>query len=56
MMKPLSVTLYNFVGYRGIEWQYIAGAVILATIPALVMFLAVQRWIISGLTLGAVKE
>jgi multiple sugar transport system permease protein len=54
-MKPLSVTLYNFVGYRGIEWQYISGAIILATIPAVAMFLLVQRWLISGLSLGAVK-
>jgi multiple sugar transport system permease protein len=54
-MKPLSVTLYDFVGYRGIEWQYLTGAVLLATIPAILLFLIVQRWIISGLTAGAVK-
>lgn len=54
-MKPLSVTLYNFVGYRGIEWQYITGGVILATIPAVILFIVIQRWIISGLAVGAVK-
>ncbi len=54
-MKPLSVTLYSFIGYRGIEWQYITGAVILATVPAVLLFVAVQRWLLKGLTVGAVK-
>lgn len=54
-MKPLSVTLYSFIGYRGIEWQYITGAVIIATIPAVLLFLIVQRWLLKGLTMGAVK-
>jgi multiple sugar transport system permease protein len=54
-MKPLSVTLYSFIGYRGIEWQYITGAIIVATIPAVILFLAVQRWLLKGLTAGAVK-
>jgi len=54
-MKPLSVTLYSFVGYRGIEWQYITAAVIVATVPAVLLFLAVQRWLLKGLTMGAVK-
>jgi len=54
-MKPLSVTLYSFIGYRGIEWQYITGAIFLATIPAVILFLLAQRWLISGLTIGATK-
>jgi multiple sugar transport system permease protein len=54
-MKPLSVTLYSFIGYRGIEWQYITGAIVVATIPAVALFLAVQRWLLRGLTVGAVK-
>jgi multiple sugar transport system permease protein len=54
-MKPLSVIMYSFVGYRGIEWQYVTGAILLAAIPAVTLFLIVQRWLIGGLTLGAVK-
>lgn len=54
-MKPLSVTLYMFVGYRGIEWQFMAAAIVFATIPAVALFLLVQRWLISGLAGGAVK-
>jgi multiple sugar transport system permease protein len=56
LMKPLPVAIYNFVGYRGTEWQFMTGAVILGTIPAILLFFAVQRWIIGGLTLGAVKS
>jgi multiple sugar transport system permease protein len=54
-LKPLSVTLYSFVGYRGIEWQFLAAAIVFATVPAVGLFLLVQRWLVSGLTHGAVK-
>lgn len=54
-MKPLSVTLYQFVGYRGIEWQFMTAAIVFATVPAVGLFLLVQRWLVSGLAGGAVK-
>lgn len=53
--KTLSVTLYSFVGYRGIEWQYLTSAIVFATVPAVILFLLVQRWLVSGLASGAVK-
>lgn len=53
--KTLSVTLYSFVGYRGIEWQFLTAAIVFATVPAVVLFLCVQRWLVSGLANGAVR-
>lgn len=53
--KTLSVTLYSFVGYRGIEWQYLTAAIVFATIPAVALFLCVQRWMVGGLASGAVR-
>lgn len=53
--KTLSVTLYTFVGYRGIEWQYLTSAIVFATVPAVILFLLVQRWLVSGLASGAVR-
>jgi multiple sugar transport system permease protein len=54
-MKPLPVVLYSFVGYRGIEWQFLSAAIVFATVPAIALFLLVQRWLVSGLTGGAIK-
>ncbi|MEX2183761.1 MAG: carbohydrate ABC transporter permease [Chloroflexota bacterium] len=54
-MKPLPVVLYSFVGFRGIEWQFLSAAIVFATVPAVALFLLVQRWLVSGLTGGAVK-
>ncbi|MDR1441590.1 MAG: sugar ABC transporter permease [Bifidobacteriaceae bacterium] len=52
----LAVALYDMVGSeRHQVWgQFAAGAVISA-IPVLVLFLFLQRYIVSGLTAGAVK-
>jgi ABC-type glycerol-3-phosphate transport system permease component len=54
-MKPLPVVLYSFVGFRGIEWQFLTAAIVFATVPAVALFLLVQRWLVGGLTGGAVK-
>jgi multiple sugar transport system permease protein len=54
-LKTLPVRLYEFVGYRGIEWQYMTASIVFATIPTLLLFLAVQKWLIKGLVSGAVR-
>lgn len=56
-MKTIQVGIGDFAGEGG-GVQYInifMAACVVATIPALIMFLFVQRWLVSGLTSGAVK-
>jgi multiple sugar transport system permease protein len=50
--RPLSVGIYSFIGRYQVDWNYLMAASLLATIPVLVMFLAVQRNLISGLVAG----
>jgi multiple sugar transport system permease protein len=52
---PLTVAMFDFVGQHGVQWQYVSGAVLLSSIPVLVLFLFVQRFLVRGLTVGAVK-
>lgn len=52
---PLPVTMFHFVGQHGVQWEYVSGAVVLSSIPVLLLFLMVQRGFVRGLTLGAVK-
>lgn len=54
-MKPLSVALYVFVGYHETKWQYLMAATVLATVPVVVLFLFIQRYLVQGLVGGALK-
>lgn len=53
--KPLTTGIYAFVGQYDIQWNLLMTASLLAVVPVVVMFLLVQRWLVSGLTVGAVK-
>jgi ABC-type maltose transport system permease subunit len=44
-----------FQGVYGSDWPTLAAAVLLMTLPMLMIFILMQRYIISGLTQGAVK-
>lgn len=54
-LKTLPVRLYEFVGYRGIEWQYMTASIIVTTIPCIILFFSVQKWLVKGLVSGAVR-
>jgi multiple sugar transport system permease protein len=55
-LYTLPVFLSRFLGVGGIvRWGPLSAAALLATIPALVLFLLGQRYLVSGLTGGAVK-
>ncbi|MHB8277941.1 MAG: carbohydrate ABC transporter permease [Candidatus Humimicrobiaceae bacterium] len=53
--RPLTVALYNLQGMFTVEWNVQTAGAMMATIPTLVVFLALQRYFIKGITLGAVK-
>lgn len=51
---PLSV--YQFFGmYSGSNWNLVFANLVLTALPVLVIYLLCQRYIVSGLTAGAVK-
>ncbi|MBB5432199.1 carbohydrate ABC transporter permease [Nocardiopsis composta] len=51
----LPLTLSYYFGRTGTEWGPIMAASTLLTIPVMIFFLFVQRRMVSGLTMGAVK-
>jgi multiple sugar transport system permease protein len=53
--KTLTVALYKFYGGLGTPFEVVSAAVLLATIPVLIMFLLFQKQIYNGLG-GAVKS
>ena len=53
--KTLPVAIYNFISYAQIDWGGLMAAAVVITVPVLVLALETQRFIVRGLTAGAVK-
>ena len=51
----VATSLYTFVGPLGSKYNLICAGVIIALLPALIVFIIFQKQIYSGLTAGAVK-
>lgn len=51
----VQVTLFGFMSQFGSKWNLMFAAVLIITIPPLVLFLFFQRQIVSGLTTGAIR-
>jgi multiple sugar transport system permease protein len=55
-LLPISVGIFNFQGtYNQTSTQILAAASVLSIVPAVVVFLVLQRFIIGALMAGAVK-
>lgn len=52
---PISVAVFKFVGDVSISWASMAAASILAIIPTVFIVMFFQRYIVTGLTSGALK-
>ncbi|WP_458187020.1 carbohydrate ABC transporter permease [Haladaptatus sp. NG-WS-4] len=53
---PISVAVYKFVGDVSVQWAGLAAASMVAIVPTMLIVLFFQRYIVSGLTAGALKE
>jgi len=52
----LTIQIFSLVGGRySVEWDHVMGATLLASVPVAVVFAALQRYLVRGLALGAVK-
>jgi len=54
-LYPITRGLVVFEGVYGSNWPGLAAAVLMLALPMVILFLVLQRYIISGLTGGAVK-
>ena len=54
-MFTLPVVLQRYVGDYSTEWGYFAAGAVIVSLPVMALFFALQRFLIGGLTAGAVK-
>jgi len=48
--------LYEFIGYQSVTWNEMMAAALVGVLPVMVIFLFLQKYLVAGLTAGAVKE
>jgi multiple sugar transport system permease protein len=55
-MKTVPVGIGQLIGQYKIQWNDLMAASIYAVVPLMVLFVFLQRYLISSLTAGAVKS
>jgi multiple sugar transport system permease protein len=54
-LQVISTALFKFKGPYGAQWEVICAGVMIALVPTLILFVAMQKQIYNGLVSGAVK-
>lgn len=55
-LRTLPVALALIQGHQGIDWPHLMAGSAVAVIPVLILFVIMQKHIVSGITAGAVKQ
>ena len=55
-MRTIPLGIVTLIGQQNVDWHQMLAASVLASIPLLVLYALAQRYLVSGLTLGAVKQ
>jgi multiple sugar transport system permease protein len=53
--RTLPIAVYNFVSYAEVDWGAVMAAAVAIMTPAIVLTMIFQKYVVQGLTLGAVK-
>ena len=51
----IPLTVYNFFGLYARSWHYVFAAMALTVLPVILLYLCLQKYIVAGMTSGAVK-
>jgi multiple sugar transport system permease protein len=54
--QPVTVALNNYIGQYDTQWNNMMAVSTVVALPIIAVFASLQRFIVGGLTSGAVKE
>lgn len=54
-LRPIQQSIYYYMGFFGLDWGALTAAATIAVVPVLLIFAFLGRFLVSGLTNGAVK-
>jgi multiple sugar transport system permease protein len=54
-VRPVTLGLYTYIGTYVNDWNSVMATAVLASLPAVVLLVAAQRYVAAGATAGAVK-
>nr|WP_275983687.1 carbohydrate ABC transporter permease [Paenibacillus hamazuiensis] len=55
-VRPLTMGLSKFTGEFGTQWNYLMAVAAIAALPIIVIFASLQKYIVSGLASGSMKD
>lgn len=55
-LQTLTIGLHSFIGQYQISWNLLMAGAVITTLPLVVLFIFLQRFLIRGLTAGSVKS
>jgi len=53
--KTLPIAVYNFVSYAEVDWGAVMAVAVAIMVPAMILTMIFQKYVVKGLTMGAVK-
>ncbi len=53
--QPFSVGLSLLIGYYEVKWNYLFAGSLIAIIPIIILFITIEKYLVSGLTAGSIK-
>ncbi len=53
--KTLPIAVYNFLSYAEVDWGGVMAAAVAIMTPAIILTMVFQKYVVKGLTMGAVK-
>lgn len=54
-LRPITAGIFNYLGQYGTSWNYLMAFGVVTILPVVLIFVFMQKYIISGLTSGAIK-
>ena len=53
--RPITVEINNYIGQYSIDWGHLFAGSVIATLPVIVLFAAIEGKVVGGLTAGSIK-